>query len=63
MPPSIDLSPGHFARLLLVALVIVTIALLAWQIVDVLLLVFGALGFGRAAGRFGAKSVRLEAGG
>lgn len=43
MPPSTDLSPGHFARLLLVALIIVTIALLAWQIVDVLLLVFGAI--------------------
>jgi predicted PurR-regulated permease PerM len=43
MPPSTDLSPGRFARLLLVALVIVTIALLAWQIVDVLLLVFGAI--------------------
>jgi predicted PurR-regulated permease PerM len=43
MPPSTDLSPGRFARLLLVALVIVIIALLAWQIVDVLLLVFGAI--------------------
>jgi predicted PurR-regulated permease PerM len=43
MPPSTDLSPGHFARLLLVALIIVTIAMLAWQIVDVLLLVFGAI--------------------
>ena len=42
MPTSTDLSPGHFARLLLVALVIVTIALLALQIVDVMLLVFGA---------------------
>jgi predicted PurR-regulated permease PerM len=43
MPPSTDLSPGRFARLLLVALIIVTIALLAWQIVDVMLLVFGAI--------------------
>ena len=43
MPISTDLSPGHFARLLLVALIIVIIALLAWQIVDVMLLVFGAI--------------------
>jgi predicted PurR-regulated permease PerM len=43
MPIFTDLSPGHFARLLLVALIIVTIALLAWQIVDVMLLVFGAI--------------------
>jgi predicted PurR-regulated permease PerM len=43
MPTSTDLSPGHFARLLLVALIIVTIALLAWQIIDVMLLVFGAI--------------------
>ena len=43
MPTSTDLSPGHFARLLLVALVIMIIALLAWQIVDVMLLVFGAI--------------------
>ena len=43
MLTSTDLSPGHFARLLLVALIVVTIALLAWQIVDVLLLVFGAI--------------------
>jgi predicted PurR-regulated permease PerM len=38
-----DLSPGHFARLLLIALIIVIIALLVWQIVDVMLLVFGAI--------------------
>ena len=43
MPNSTDLTAGRFARLLLVALIIVTIALLAWQIVDVLLLVFGAI--------------------
>jgi predicted PurR-regulated permease PerM len=43
MPTTSDLSAGRFARLLLVALIIVTIALLAWQIVDVMLLVFGAI--------------------
>ncbi|MGF7207111.1 putative PurR-regulated permease PerM [Skermanella aerolata] len=43
MPSTSDLSAGRFARLLLVALIVVTIALLAWQIVDVMLLVFGAV--------------------
>ena len=43
MSVSPDLSPGRFAQLLLVALIIVTIALLVWQIVDVMLLVFGAI--------------------
>ncbi|QQP87757.1 AI-2E family transporter [Skermanella sp. TT6] len=43
MPFDSALTTGRFARLLLVAVLIAGLVLMAWQIVDVLLLVFGAI--------------------
>lgn len=43
MPNESALTPGRFTRLLLVTVLVAGLALMAWQIVQVLLLVFGAI--------------------